>query len=135
MEEALSSKISTECSCSFNRDDFHNSSIQCTESGDLVYRVSVEYSTDDGTETASIIAERIIGQTPFSLNVEGVEFMVTSACSSCGVGTSTVLQATYTQASAGSASSLSIGGIGAGLFVAGFVTAALVIGIILLIVM
>ena len=101
------------------------------DNNELVYKASMEYSTDDGTETASIIAERIIGQTPFSLTVEGSRLMVTSACTNCE--TSTIPQAAYTEAVPGS--SLSISGFGAGMFAGGFIAATLIIGIILLIIM
>lgn len=74
---------------------------------------SIEYSSDDGSETASIIADRIIGQVPFSVTAEGMEITIVSACFDCG--------ALFTATAAG------------GLFVGGFVAASL-LGIIILII-
>ena len=76
----------------------------------------MEYSTDDGSETASVIAERIVSQAPFSMTVNGMTVTVTSACSDC-----------ETQVSL----SLADGG---GLFIGGLVTALLLISIIIIVI-
>ena len=76
----------------------------------------MEYSTDDGSETASIIARRIVSQAPFSMAVSGMTVTVTSACSDC-----------ETRASL----SLADGG---GLFIGGLVTALLLISIITIVI-
>ena len=76
----------------------------------------MEYSTDDGSETASVIAGRIVSQAPFSMAVNGMTFTVTSACSDC-----------ETQASLSRAD-------GGGLFIGGLVTALLLISIITIVI-
>ena len=78
----------------------------------------MEYSTDDGSETATVIAGRIVSQAPFSMTVSGMTVTVTSACSDCDSETQVSL-------------SLAAGG---GLFVGGLVTALLLISIITIIV-
>ena len=114
IEDALTLKISNECHCNFDQDDFHDSSINCKGNSELVYTATMEYSTDNGSETASVIAERIIGQAPFSMTVEGVPVTVTSACTDC--------RTLLTQAAGG------------GLFVGGFITAAVIFMCITLVV-
>ena len=54
LEDALSLKISIECRCNFDQDDFHDSSIDCKGNGELVYMATMEYSTDDGSELSLI---------------------------------------------------------------------------------
>ena len=82
----------------------------------------MEYSTDDGSETASVIVERIIRQAPFSMTVEGVPVTVTSACTDC--------RTLLTQAAGGGLTRAA----GVGLFVGGFVTAAVIFMCITLVV-
>ena len=72
IEQALFSKISTECRCNFSRDDFIDSSTDCEDSGKLIYTSTIEYSNEEGSETASVITDRLIHQAPFSLMVEGI---------------------------------------------------------------
>ena len=120
IQEALTLKISSECHCNFNQDDFQDSSINCKSNGEHTYTTTVEYSTDDGSETASVIVERIVGQVPFSMTIEGVPVMVTSACTDCISRTPT--------------KSLSLAE-GGGLFVGGFAAAALIIITVVIIVL
>ena len=108
-------KISSECRCSFNKSYLHDSSIDCKGNNELVYTTTLEYSTDNGSETASVIAERMIRQIPFSMAIGGTQLTVTSACTDC---TNTV--------------SLSPA-VGGGLFIGGFI-AAILIAIILVII-
>lgn len=80
-------KISSDCSCNFNRDNLHGSTVDCKQhNGELVYSTSLEYSNNEGSETASVIANRIVGQAPFSMTVQGVPVTVTTACNYCGAG-------------------------------------------------
>ena len=76
----------------------------------------MEYSTDTGSETASIIAERIVRQTPFSMAVGGTQFTVTSACTADCDNT----------ANASLSSAKVSPAIGGGLFVGGFAAAILI---------
>ena len=88
----------------------------CKDNGELVYSTNLEYSNDEGSETASLIANRLLYQTPFSMTVQGMPITVTTACTECTTG------ATLSQAAGG------------GLFVGGFVLAALLIGVIILVI-
>ena len=76
----------------------------------------MEYSNDEGSETASVIANRLLYQAPFSMTVQGMPVTVTTVCTDCTTG------ATLSQAAGG------------GLFVGGFVLAALLIGVITLVI-
>ena len=116
IEEALMLKIRRECRCDFSQDGFQNATINC-ESGS--YMTTLEYSNEDGSETASIIASRVIGQIPFSMAVGGTQLTVTSACTDCEIPT--------TQESLSPA-------IGGGLFIGGFIAAILVVIILVIIV-
>ena len=107
------SKISSECRCSFNKSYLHNSKIECKDNDELTYTATLEYSTDNGSETASIIAERIIRQTPFSMAVGGTQLTVTSACTADCDDTTT-------------ASTKVSPAIGGGLFVGGFAASILI---------
>ena len=113
-------KIISECQCSFNKSYLLDSSIECEGNNQLTYTAIVEHSTDDGSETASIIAERIVRQVPFSMTFGESQFTVTS------------VQFTDCHSDATEASSLSSAD-GGGLFFGGFIVAA-VIGIILVII-
>jgi hypothetical protein len=75
----------------------------------------LEYSNEEGSETASLIAGRIIG---FPMAVGGTQFIVTSACTDCGMAT---VEASLSPADGG------------GLFIGGFL-AAVVIAVTLVIV-
>ena len=120
IEQGLVSKISTECRCNFSRDDFHGSSIDCEDSGKLTYRSTMEYSNNEGSETASVIASRLASQAPFSLMVEGMTVIVVAVdCDDCR---SSLLQQSATSLSPAAAS---------GLFVGGFVIGALIVFIII----
>ena len=119
MEEALILKIMRECQCNFSRDGFQNSTINCDSGSELVYTTTLEYSNEDGTETASLITRRIVGQIPFSMAVGGTQLTVTNACSECEMPT--------TKKSLSPAA-------GGGLFIGGFV-AAILITITLVIIM
>ena len=90
--------------------------IDCKDNGELVYSANLEYSNDEGSETASVIASRLVNQAPFSMTVQGTPVTVTSACTDCTADTTLSLAA------------------GGGLFVGGFVLAALLIGIITLVI-
>ena len=111
IEATLIQKIQRECQCDFNPDGFQNSTINCESSSELVYTTTLEYSNDKGSETASIIAERIAGQVPFSMAVGGTPLTVTSACTDC--------EMPIAKASLSSAA----GGV---LFIGGFATAILI---------
>ena len=115
IEEVLTFKISSDCRCNFTRDDLHDSSVKCSDSGELVYFGTLEYSNDEGSETASVIANRLIGQAPFSMTVQGTPLTVTSGRTVC-------------------VSSLS-SAAGGGLFIGGFVLATLLTIIIFLVIM
>ena len=79
IEETLLEKIKRECQCNFDQDGFQNSTINC-ENRELTYATTLEYSNEEGSETASIIAKRIVSQVPFSMMVAGTQLTVTSAC-------------------------------------------------------
>jgi hypothetical protein len=111
IEEALIKRIKRECQCSFNPDGFQNSTIYC-ENGELTYATTLEYSNEEGSETASIIAKRTVSQVPFSMAVRGTQLTVKSACTDCEVSTT-------------KAAPLSLA-VGGGLFIGGFVAAVLI---------
>ena len=115
IKESLIERIKRECQCSFDQDGFKNSVVSC-KNGDLTYTTTLEYSNEEGSETASIIAQRIASQVPFSMAVGGTQLTVTSACMDCET----------TKPPMSSPSS-------AGLFFGGFLT-AVVIAIILVII-
>ena len=73
------------------------------------------YSNDDGSETASLIVERLVRQAPFSMSVNGMSVTATSVCSNCDTATSLSPAA------------------GGGLFVGGFVVAAVIAVIIIIV--
>lgn len=112
-------KISSDCQCSFYKRNLLNSSVDCKADNELTYTATLEFSTDSGSETASIIAERITRQIPFSMLVGGTQLTVTDACTDCE--TSTI------------ASSLSPA-VGSGLFVGGFAAAILITAMLVTIV-
>ena len=119
IKEALSMKIANECHCTFDQSSIHDSSANC-KNGEIAYSSTIQYSNKDGSETASTITERIIGQVPFTMTVtggSGGQVTVTSACTDCRV-----LRA-LTVADGG------------GLFVGGFMTAALIAAVSIVIVM
>jgi hypothetical protein len=113
-------KITNECHCTFDQSSIRDSSADC-KSGEIDYSATIQYSNEDGSETASTIAERIIGQVPFTMTVTGgsgeqVVITVTGACTDC--------RALVLTAAAGG-----------GLFVGGFATAALIAAVTIVIVM
>lgn len=117
IKEALSMKIANECHCTFDQSSIRDSSATC-KNGEIAYSATIQYSNKDGAETASTIAERIIGQVPFTLTItggSGEQVTVTNACTDCRV-------LTFTEAD------------GAGLFVGGFVTAALIAAVSIVII-
>ena len=116
IEEKLVQKIKYECRCSFNPDGFQNSTINC-ENRELIYTTNLEYSNEDGSEIASVIAERIIRQIPFSMVIVGAQLTATSGCTDCDVP-------------ATNAASISPSA-GVGLFLGGFAAAVLITIIIL----
>ena len=116
IEESLIERIKRECQCSFDQDGFKTSTANC-ENGDLSYATTLEYSNEEGSETASIIAQRIASQVPFSMAVGGTQLIVTSACTDCEI----------TKSPMSSPSS-------AGLFFGGFLTAVLIALILVIIV-
>ena len=79
IEETLIERIKRECQCSFDQDGFKTSTANC-ENRDLTYTTTLEYSNEEGSETASIIVQRIASQVPFSMAVGGTQLTVTSAC-------------------------------------------------------
>ena len=119
IEETLVQKIKRECQCSFNLEGFQNSTVNC-ESKELTYVTTLEYSDKEGSETASIIAKRLVGQAPFSMGVGGTQLTVKSACTDCEMPMNI-------------ASSLSPAE-GGGLFIGGFLAAVLIAITLMLIV-
>ena len=111
IEQSLLQKIKRECQCSFSPDGFQNSNINCGSSNELVYMTTLEYSNDDGSEIASVIAGRIVGQVPFSMVVGGTQFTVSDACTDCEMPAGKV---SLSQADGG------------GLFIGGFAAALLI---------
>ena len=86
----------------------------------------MEYSSEDGSETASVIAGRIVSQAPFAMAIGGMPVTVTSACSDCQnliISNSKITAASLSPAAGG------------GLFFGGFLTALVVIGIIIIVIM
>ena len=75
------------------------------------------YSNDDGSETASLIVERLVRQAPFSMSVNGMSVTATSVCSNCDTSTAISLSPA----------------VGGGLFVGGFVVAAVIAVIIIIV--
>ena len=118
IEDALVSKISSECHCGFSHNDLRTSSVDCN-GNELIYSATIGYSSEDGSETASVITERIIIQVPFGMSVGGMPVTVTSACSDCPTSTSESDVAALSPADGG------------GLFIGGLATAAVVIGVII----
>ena len=110
IQETLIQKIKRECQCSFNLEGFQNSTIKCESSSELTYVTTLEYSDEEGSETASVIAKRLIGQPPFSMAVGGTQLTVTSACTDCEMPTS-------------KAALLLSPTTGGGLFIGGFILA------------
>ena len=111
-------KIGGECRCNFNKSDLLNSNIECKGNNELTYTATLEYSSDNGSETASVIAERIVRQLPFSMVVGGSQLTVTSACTDC-------------ENTAKASLSTAAGG---GLFIGGFAAAVLIALILVIIV-
>ena len=111
IEETLVQKIKRECQCSFNLEGFQNSTVNC-ESRELTYATTLEYSDKEGSETASVIAKRLVGQAPFSMAVGGTQLSVTSACTDCEMPMNELTKA----------ASLSLA-MGGGLFIGGFLAA------------
>ena len=112
IEQTMIQKIKRECQCNFHPDGFQNSTINCASSSELIYATTLEYSNDEGSETASIIAGRIVGQVPFPMAVGGTQFTVTSACTDCEMPT---VKASLSPADGG------------GLFIGGFAAAILIV--------
>jgi hypothetical protein len=111
IEQTLIQKIKYECHCSFGPDGFQNPTVNCPSSSELSYTTTLEYSNEEGSETASVIAGRIVGQVPFPMAVDGTQFVVTSACTDCGMAT---VEASLSPADGG------------GLFIGGFLAAVLI---------
>ena len=80
----------------------------------------LEYSNEEGSETASIIGRRIVGQIPFSMAVGVTQLRVKSACADCEMPRVLLEMPTTNSASLSSA-------VGGGLFVGRFATAILII--------
>ena len=119
VEKALILKIRRECQCNIGQDGFRNSTINCESNSELVYTTTLEYSSEDGSETASLITGRIVGQIPFSMAIGGTQLTVTNACTDCEIPT--------TKESLSPA-------VGSGLFIGGFVAAILIAVILVIIV-
>ena len=120
IKEAVVLKIKRECQCNFKTDELQNSSIKCESRNELVYTTTLEYSNEDGSETASVIANRIIGQIPFSMAAGGNQLTVTSACTNCEIPTA---EESLSPAAGG------------GLFIGGFVAAILITIVLVIIIM
>ena len=111
IEQTLIQKIKRECDCSFTPDEFRNPTINCPSSSELNFATTLEYSNEEGSETASIIAGRIVGQVPFPMALGGTQFTVTSACTDCRMP---AVKASLSPADGG------------GLFIGGFLAAVLI---------
>ena len=123
IEETLIQNIKYECQCSFNRDGFRNSTINC-ENRELTYATILDYSDKEGSETASVVAGRIVGQVPFSIAVGGTHLTVTNACTDC----ERLIRSTK------AGSQMLSPAIGSGLFVGGFAAAIFIIVTLMIIV-
>ena len=121
IEETLIERIKHECQCSFDQDGFKNSIVNC-ENGELTYATTLEYSNEEGSETASIIAKRTISQVPFSMAVGGTQLTVISACTDCEMPTTKSVSLVLSPAAGG------------GLFIGGFLAAVLIAIILVIIV-
>ena len=121
IEESLIERIKRECQCSFDQDGFKNSTVNCAN-GDLTYTTTLEYSNEEGSETASIITKRTISQVPFSMAVGETQLTVTNACTDCEIPTTKPAMLSL---------SLAVGG---GLFIGGFLAAVLIAIILVIIV-
>ena len=113
IEETLIERIKRECQCSFDQDGFKNSTVNC-ENGELTYTTTLEYTNEEGSETASIIAKRTASQIPFSMAVGGTQLTVTSACTDCEMPATKPKLASLSPAAGG------------GLFIGGFLAAVLI---------
>ena len=111
VEQTLIQKIKRECQCNFNPDGLRNPSINCASSSEFTFATTLEYSNEEGSETASIIAGRIVGQVPFPMALGGTQFTVISACTDCGMP---AVKASLSPAEGG------------GLFIGGFLAAVLI---------
>ena len=80
----------------------------------------LEYSNEEGSETASIIGRRIAGQILFSMAVGVTQLRVKSACTDCEMSRVLLEMPTTNAVSLSSA-------VGGGLFIGGFATAILII--------
>ena len=122
-------KISQECRCNFRQGSsgFNHSSIDCEESGNLTYGSTIEYSNDEGSETASVIIDRLANQVPFFLIVEGVPIRVAAVlvdsinCSNTSTNNNIIISP--------AAASLS------GMFIGGIVSGIIIVTVILIIIM
>ena len=121
IEQTLFQKIKRECQCNFNPDGLRNPTINCASSSELTFATTLEYSNEEGSETASIIAGRIVGQVPFpmALGGRGTQFTATSACTDCGM---LAVKASLSPAEGG------------GLFIGGFLAAVLIAVTVLIVV-
>ena len=117
IEKELTTKIVSECRCTFDKTDLYNSTTTC-DNGELTYTANVIYANDDGYETASIVVDRLVRQAPFSMTVSGMRVTATSACSDCDT---TVAAASLSPA------------VGGGLFAVGFIVAALLALIVIIV--
>ena len=124
IEEALTQRIKRDCQCNFNQSGFQNSTAECRSNSELVYMTTLEHTSDDGSETASVIAGRIVREVPFSMVVGGALLTVMTSCSECDPEIIVTSE---------EESPITVAG-GVGLFFGGFVTAAL-IAIVLVIIL
>ena len=110
----------SECQCTFDKMDLQNSTITCKNDGELTYTANMIYANDDGSETASLVVDRLVRQAPFSMTVSGMRVTAISACSDCDT-TETIAAALLSPA------------VGGGLFAVGFVVAAVLALIIIVV--
>ena len=123
IEETLIERIKRECQCSFDQDGFKNSTVNC-ENRELTYTTTLEYSNEEGSETASIIAQRIASQVPFSMAFGGTQLTVINACTDCEMPTTKSASLAIVLSPAA----------GGGLFIGGFLAAVLIAIILVIIV-
>ena len=81
---SIIAKLKKGCSCNITTNDLQNSSLQCNNAQTVTFSTLVVFSSDSGDETASTLTNRFSSQvsaSSVSLNLNGSEVLVTSACS------------------------------------------------------
>ena len=84
VEASVIAKLREDCSCNITANDLQMSSLQCNNAQTVTFSTLVVFSSDSGDETASTLTNRFSSQvsaSAVSLNLNGTEVLVTSACS------------------------------------------------------